>query len=65
MSSLSEKDKHELMKRRGFKSDKTGGKNPASNLEVHHKNRDTRDNRPENLRLLTKKQHQDLHKRRK
>lgn len=65
MSLLSDEEKHELMKRRGFKSDKTGQKHRPSNLEVHHKNRNPKDNRPENLRLLTKQEHKDLHKRRK
>ena len=65
MGLLSEEEKHELMKRRGFKSDKTGQKHSESSLVVHHKNRDPHNNKPENLRLLTKKEHKDLHKRSK
>jgi hypothetical protein len=65
MSLLSEEEKYELMKRRGFKSAKTGKKHKPSELEVHHMNRNTRDNRPQNLKLLTKREHKELHKRRK
>lgn len=65
MGLLSEEEKQKLMERRGFKSDKTGKKHPSSNLRVHHKNRNEKDNRPENLRLLTEKEHKDLHKRSK
>jgi len=65
MALLSEEEKHSLMKRRGFKSDKTKRRHPPSKLVVHHKNRDPHNNRPENLRLLTKQEHKDLHKRRK
>jgi hypothetical protein len=65
MSLLSEEEKRELIERRGFKSAKTGQKHRASNLEVHHMNRNPHDNRPQNLKLLTKKEHDELHKRRK
>ena len=65
MGLLSEEEKHEIKKRRGFKSGKTGKKHPASDLEVHHKNRKPTDNKPTNLRLLTPKEHDDLHKRAK
>jgi len=65
MGLLSEEEKYEIMKRRSFKSDKTGKKHPPSNLEIHHPNRNPKDNRPENLRLLTPKEHDDLHRRAK
>lgn len=65
MSLLSEEEKREIMERRGFKSDKTRTKHPPSNLEIHHKDRNPKHNEPENLRILTKKEHDDLHKRAK
>ena len=61
MGLLSEEEKHEIMERRGFKSDKTGKKQPPSNLEIHHRNRDNKDNRPENLEKLTAKEHYKKH----
>ena len=36
---------------------------PPAPLEVHHKNRDKQDNRPENLVVLTKREHALLHQR--
>ncbi|MBP3708510.1 MAG: NUMOD4 motif-containing HNH endonuclease [Clostridia bacterium] len=36
--------------------------NYSGKIEVHHKNRDKRDNRAENLCCLTKKEHAELHK---
>ena len=52
-----------IIKRRGYLDDITKQKHPAKVLEIHHKNRNPNDNRASNLRVLTKKQHQDLHKR--
>jgi len=65
MPELTPKEKDEIIRRRGCKSDKTGKKHPISNLEIHHKDRNPRNNDPTNLRLLTPKEHTDLHKRAK
>jgi len=51
-----------IIKRREYRDDITKQKHPAKVIEVHHKNRNTKDNKGSNLKLLTKKQHQDLHK---
>ncbi len=53
MGLLSEEEKHEIMERRGFKSDKTGQKHRESNLVIHHIDRNTKNNKPENLRVLS------------
>jgi len=63
MGLLSEEEKHEIMKRRGFKSDKTGQKHPPSELVIHHIDRNPKNNKPENLMVLTEQEHKDLHKR--
>jgi hypothetical protein len=62
MALLSEDEKYAIKKRRHFKSDKTGERHRPNNLEIHHKNRNPHDNRPENLRLLTPQEHEELHK---
>lgn len=63
MSYLSSKDKEEIIRHRSNISDGDGKKHPINNLEVHHKDRNPSNNDPKNLRVLTKKEHQDLHKR--
>ena len=63
MSRLSEKDKEEIIRRRGNISDGDGEKHPINNLQIHHKDRNSENNDPQNLRVLTKKEHEDLHKR--
>lgn len=65
MSLLSEQEKYKIIKRRGFKSNKTGKKHPLSKLVIHHKDRNPQNNNPKNLRVLTIKEHKDLHKRAK
>ena len=65
MPELTPKEREEIIRRRGSKSDETGKKHPISNLEIHHKNRNPRNNDPRNLRVLTPKEHDDLHKRAK
>ena len=54
-----------IIKRREYRDDITGKKHPAKVLELHHKNRDTEDNRGINIRVLTIEQHQELHRRAK
>lgn len=57
---LSDETKTEIIRRRGGDSDKSGKK---GKLEIHHKDRDPSNNNPENLRVLTEKEHRDLHAR--
>lgn len=62
MSLLTTKQKEEIIRRRGTKSDTTGNKSRIDALEIHHKDRNPNHNDPSNLRVLTKKEHDDLHK---
>ena len=57
---LSPNQKKEIIDRRGHKSDKSG---KTRNLEVHHKDRNPGNNDPDNLRVLTEKEHDGLHAR--
>jgi hypothetical protein len=50
-----------IIRRRGCKSDGDGKVHRISNLEIHHKDRNRENNDPRNLRVLTKKEHDDLH----
>ena len=61
MAKLTSSQREEIIRRRGTKSDKTGKKSRIDNLEIHHKDRNTNNNDPQNLRVLTKKEHDDLH----
>ena len=61
MTLLTPEQREEIIRRRGTKSDKTGVKSRIDNLEIHHKDRNPHNNDPKNLRVLTKKEHQDLH----
>ena len=63
MAELTSSKREEIIRRRGTKSDKTGKKSRIDNLEIHHKDRNINNNDTENLRVLTKKEHDDLHKR--
>ena len=63
MPELTPRQRETVIRRRGCISDKDGGKHRISNLEIHHKDRNPEHNDPQNLRVLTKKEHQDLHKR--
>ena len=63
MTLLSSKEREEIIRRRGMKSDKTGKKSRIDNLEIHHKDRNPNNNDPKNLRVLTEKEHDELHKR--
>lgn len=59
---LSPKQKDEIIERRGGDSDKSG---KTRNLEIHHKDRNPGNNDPDNLRVLTKTEHKDLHARKR
>jgi len=63
MAKLTPNQREEIIRRRGTKSDKTGGKSRIDNLEIHHKDRNINNNDPQKLRVLTKKEHDDLHSR--
>ena len=63
MTLLTSEEKEKIIRRRGTKSDKTGKKSRIDRLEIHHKDRNPNNNDPRNLRVLTKKEHKDLHKR--
>jgi hypothetical protein len=52
-----------IIKRCGTKTDKTGKKSQITNLEIHHKDRNPDNNDLSNLRVLTIKEHHDLHNR--
>jgi len=63
MSNLSSEDKEEIIRRRHCKSDRDGEVHRINNLEIHHKDRNPKNNDPRNLRVLTEKEHDDLHRR--
>jgi hypothetical protein len=63
MAKLTQSQREEIIRRRGTKSDKTQKKSRIDNLEIHHKDRNPNNNDPSNLRVLTKKEHDELHKR--
>jgi len=62
MSELTPAEKEEIIRRRGLRSDGDKQKHQMGNLEIHHKDRNPQNNDPANLRVLTKKEHQELHK---
>ncbi len=55
---LSPENTDEIIRRRGSKSDKSGKKR---NLVIHHKDGKASNNDPKNLRVLTEKEHRELH----
>ena len=63
MVKLTSNQREEIIRRRGTKSDKTGNKSRIDYLEIHHKDRNPNNNDPTNLRVLTKKEHDELHRR--
>ncbi|MCK4255627.1 HNH endonuclease [candidate division WOR-3 bacterium] len=63
MSLLSSSQKEAIIRRRGCRSDKDGRVHRITNLEIHHKDRNTNNNDPRNLRVLTIKEHDELHRR--
>lgn len=63
MPELTPSQREEIIRRRGTKSDKTGKKSRIDYLEIHHKDRNTKNNDPQNLRVLTIKEHDELHSR--
>ncbi len=65
MAKLTPRQREKIIRRRGTKSDKTKKKSRIDKLEIHHRDRDPDNNDPGNLRVLTKKEHEELHKRSK
>lgn len=63
MSKLTPDDREAIIRRRGCRSDGDGEVHRISNLEIHHRDRNTNNNTPRNLRVLTKKEHDELHSR--
>jgi len=63
MTLLTPEEREEIIRRRGTKSDKTGKKSRIDRLVIHHKDRNPNNNDPRNLRVLTIKEHQELHER--
>ena len=63
MTLLTSKEREEIIRRRKTKSDKTGNKSRIDALEIHHKDRNPNNNDPRNLSVLTKKEHEKLHRR--
>jgi hypothetical protein len=63
MPELTPSEREAIIRRRGCRSDGDGDAHRISNLEIHHKDRNTKNNDPRNLRVLTKKEHDDLHRR--
>jgi hypothetical protein len=61
MSLLTPSEKEAIIRRRGCISDGDSKKHPTSNLVIHHKDRNPNNNNPSNLRVLTVKEHQELH----
>jgi len=61
MTKLTPSAREEIVRRRGCRSDKDGEVHRISNLEIHHKDRNPDNNDPRNLRVLTKKEHDELH----
>ena len=63
MARLTPSERETIIRRRGCISDGDGNKHNMSNLEIHHKDRNPNNNDSSNLRVLTVKEHQDLHAR--
>lgn len=63
MPELTPEERRRIIRRRGCRSDKDGQVHRIGNLEIHHKDRNRLNNAPQNLRVLTKKEHDDLHRR--
>jgi hypothetical protein len=62
MPRLSGNDRIKVIQRRGCISEGDGKPHRLSNLDIHHKDRNPNNNAPQNLRVLTRKEHQALHK---
>jgi hypothetical protein len=63
MSRLTPGERESIIRRRGCRSDGDGQVHRISNLEIHHKDRNPQNNNPQNLRVLTPEEHEELHRR--
>lgn len=63
MARLAANEREKIIRRRGCISDGDGKRHNISNLEIHHRDRNPENNDPRNLRVLTKKEHDELHSR--
>ncbi len=63
MAKLTSEEREEIIRRRGCRSDGDGKVHHINNLEIHHKDRHPTNNDPRNLRVLTVREHDELHKR--
>jgi len=61
MARLTPSEREAIIRRRGCISDGDGKKHHISNLVIHHKDRNPKNNNPSNLRVLTIKEHEELH----
>lgn len=61
MDELTKPQKEAIKKRRKYRCNRDSKTHRSSTLIIHHKNRNTHDNRPSNLRVLCKKHHDELH----
>ena len=62
MTRLTSEKREEIIRRRECRSDGDGKRHNISNLEIHHRDRNPDNNDARNLRVLTKKEHETLHK---
>jgi len=62
MPELTPAQREEIIRRRECRSDKDKQKHRISTLVIHHKDRNPENNDARNLRVLTREEHQALHK---
>ncbi len=63
MAELTHTQRLTIIKRRHYICDRHKRRFPASQLEIHHKDRNKHNNTPRNLRVLCEDCHDDLHRR--
>ena len=63
MSLLTQEEKKEVIKRRHNISDGDKKEHDTRSLVIHHKDRNPHNNDPQNLRVLTTREHKELHNR--
>ena len=61
MSLLSNDDKENIKKRRGYRCNRDGERHRSKTLEIHHKDRNPHNNVSINLRVLCKDHHDEAH----
>lgn len=57
MGLLTDEERKEIIHRRHNISDGDGKKHDTRSLEIHHRDRDPRNNDPQNLTVLTRREH--------